>query len=76
MGEAELANESRASELLAVNDALDELQEHNPQAAELIKLRFFAGIGHQEAAEMLGISRRAADRLWATSRANRFAFGT
>lgn len=56
-------------ELLAINDALDELEQHDPQAAQLVKLRFFAGFGHQEAAEMLGIGRRAADRLWATAKA-------
>lgn len=69
LNEAELANQSRADELLAVSEALDELRQHDAEAAELIKLRFFAGFGHQEAAEVLGISRRAADRLWATGRA-------
>ena len=65
----QVADESRDEEILAVNEALEELQSHDPQAAELIKLRFFAGCGHQEAAEILGISRRVADRLWATARA-------
>lgn len=69
LSEAELADQSQADELLAVSEALDELQQYDTQAAELIKLRFFAGCAHQEAAEMLGITRRAADRLWATGRA-------
>jgi RNA polymerase sigma factor (TIGR02999 family) len=55
-------------ELLAVHDALDELERHDPQAAALVKLRFFAGFEHQQAAEMLGLSRRAADRLWLLAR--------
>ncbi len=69
VNEADLAERSQADELLAIDEALDELAQHDPQAAELVKLRFFAGFGHQEAAEMLGITRRAADRLWATARA-------
>jgi DNA-directed RNA polymerase specialized sigma24 family protein len=55
--------------LLALDDALDELERHDSQAAALVKLRYFAGLGHQEAAEALGIGRRAADRLWALARA-------
>ena len=73
LSESELASESKLDHLLAINDALDDLQQHDSQAAELIKLRFFAGFGHQEAAEMLGITRRAADRLWATARAWMYA---
>jgi RNA polymerase sigma factor (TIGR02999 family) len=58
----------RLDEILAVHDALDELERHDAQAAVLLKLRFFAGFEHQEAAEMLGLSRRAADRLWLLAR--------
>ncbi len=61
--------DGREAELLAVNDALTEFERHDPQAAGLVKLRYFAGLTHQEAAEVLGISRRAADRLWALARA-------
>jgi DNA-directed RNA polymerase specialized sigma24 family protein len=35
----------------------------------LVKLRYFVGLSHQDAAEALGIGRRAADRLWALARA-------
>ncbi len=58
----------RLDEVLAVHEALDELVRHDAQAAALVKLRFFAGLGHQEAAGVLGISRRAADRLWLLAR--------
>src|SRR5207249_5611998 len=54
--------------LLEVDEALSALEQHDAQAARLVKLRYFAGLGHQEAAEALGISRRAADRLWALAR--------
>ncbi|MFO0808949.1 MAG: ECF-type sigma factor [Gemmataceae bacterium] len=63
-----LADDDRADELFAVHDALDELERHDPQAAALVKLRFFAGFGHEEAAAMLGLGRRAADRLWLLAR--------
>jgi RNA polymerase sigma factor (sigma-70 family) len=59
-----LASEDRDEELLAVHTALDRLEQHDPQAAQLVKLRYFVGMQHQEAADTLGISRRAADRLW------------
>jgi DNA-directed RNA polymerase specialized sigma24 family protein len=63
-----LIAEDRLDELLAVHEALDELERHDPRAAALVKLHFFAGFEHQEAADMLGLSRRAADRLWLLAR--------
>jgi RNA polymerase sigma factor (TIGR02999 family) len=60
--------DDRVDELLAVDEALDELERHDAQAAALVKLRFFAGFEHQQAAEMLGLSRRAADRIWLLAR--------
>jgi RNA polymerase sigma factor (TIGR02999 family) len=56
-------------DLLALDEALGELEQHDPQAAGLVKLRYFSGLSHQEAAEALGISRRVADRLWAVAKA-------
>jgi len=64
-----VAVNDRSHDLLAINEALEELGRHDPQAAELVTLRYFAGLGHQQAAEVLGISRRAADRLWTLARA-------
>ncbi len=63
-----LVADDRVDELLDVHDALDQLERHEPQAAALVKLRFFAGFEHQEAAEILGLGRRAADRLWLLAR--------
>jgi RNA polymerase sigma factor (TIGR02999 family) len=63
------ADDGREAELLALDDALTEFEQHDAQAAQLVKLRYFAGLTHQEAAEALGIGRRAADRLWALARA-------
>jgi DNA-directed RNA polymerase specialized sigma24 family protein len=60
--------DERMDDLLDVHEALDELERDDPQAAALVKLRFFAGFEHQEAAEILGLSRRAADRVWLLAR--------
>lgn len=61
--------EEHPEELLALDEALTELEEHDAEAAKLVKLRFFAGFTHQDAAEQMGVSRRAADRLWTLARA-------
>jgi RNA polymerase sigma factor (TIGR02999 family) len=63
------APEARSDDLVALDEALSRLERHDPDAARLVKLRYFAGLSHQEAAEALGISRGAADRLWALGRA-------
>ncbi len=57
--------EPPADELLALDEALGQLAQEDPVKAELVKLRCFAGLSHQEAAEALGISRATADRYWA-----------
>jgi RNA polymerase sigma factor (TIGR02999 family) len=54
-----------ADELLALNDALDQLAAEDPKKADLVKLRYFSGLSVQEAADVLGISRATADRYWA-----------
>jgi RNA polymerase sigma factor (TIGR02999 family) len=65
----QIAAPERSDELLALDDALIGLVESDPQAAELVKLRYFAGLTMSEAAETLGIPPRSADRLWAFARA-------
>ena len=61
--------ETSDERLVILDEALAELERHDAQAAALVKLRYFAGLGHQESADALGIGRRAADRLWALARA-------
>src|SRR5262249_41699593 len=56
-------------ELLAVDEALDRLQTLDPPKAELVKLRYFAGMTIPEAAQALGISLPTANRYWAYARA-------
>jgi RNA polymerase sigma factor (TIGR02999 family) len=67
--QASAGDDGREAELLALDDALTELELHDAQAARLVKLRYFAGLSHPHAAQALGVSRRAADRLWALARA-------
>jgi RNA polymerase sigma factor (TIGR02999 family) len=57
------------STVLAVSEALDRLAAEDPQCAELIKLRFFAGLPNVEAARILGMAERTAKRTWAYARA-------
>jgi RNA polymerase sigma factor (TIGR02999 family) len=54
--------------MLALDEALKRLIEESPEAVRLVELRYFAGFGHEEAAKLMGISRRAADGLWAYAR--------
>lgn len=56
-------------ELLAVNDALDQLAAKDSQAAELVKLRYFVGMTMEQAASAMGMAPRSAERLWAYARA-------
>jgi RNA polymerase sigma factor (TIGR02999 family) len=58
-----------SDDLVALDEALTRLERHDADAARLVKLRYFAGLSHQEAADALGVSRGAADRLWALARA-------
>lgn len=56
-------------QLLAVDEALEALSRQDPQAAQLVKLRFFIGLPHREAAEILGLSHTKADRTWLFAKA-------
>ena len=55
-------------DLLGLDEALDRLAQDYPAAAELVKLRFFAGMTLAEAADALGLSDRTADRYWVFAR--------
>jgi RNA polymerase sigma factor (TIGR02999 family) len=60
---------SPAEDVLDLNDALDCLAAEDAQAAQFVKLRYFAGLSVEEAAEMVGLSRSAACEHWAYARA-------
>ena len=65
----DLPGDGPDSDLLALDEALGELEGHDPTAAALVKLRYFSGFTHTDAAELLGLTRRQADGLWAVARA-------
>ena len=65
----QLGNSFQTDDLLDLNDALECLAVEDPQAAQFVKLRSFAGLSIEEAAEMVGLSRSAACAHWAYARA-------
>jgi RNA polymerase sigma factor (TIGR02999 family) len=65
--------DSRDDELLHVHHALEDLAAESPIKAELVKLRYFAGLSHQQAADVLGLSRATADRYWAYAKSYLYA---
>jgi RNA polymerase sigma factor (TIGR02999 family) len=69
LGEVEVGPDLPRDDILAVDEALDRLAAEDRPKAELVKLRFFAGLSLEEAAECLGISRATAARHWAYARA-------
>jgi len=69
LDEVDLAVETDDSSLLRIDEALQKLALDDPQCAELVKLRFFVGLGYEEAAQTLGISERTAKRSWEFARA-------
>ena len=68
LNESFVADQNKSDEILAVHEALDELQAHDAEAAKLVKLRYFVGMRHAEVAQVMGISKRSADRLWLIAR--------
>ncbi len=64
-----VADQASDEELVAIDDALQELARRNGPCAELVKLRFFTGLTLDEAAAAMGIARRTANRYWAFARA-------
>ncbi len=69
LGAAEPVALPLSLDVLALDEALTRLAGEDVAKAELVKLRFFAGLGVAEAAQVLGISRATADRHWAYARA-------
>jgi len=65
----ELAVDADDDTLLQLDEALAQLERQHPERAQLVKLRFFGGLGLREAAEAMGISPATAKRHWAFARA-------
>jgi RNA polymerase sigma factor (TIGR02999 family) len=69
LSDVDPAAEIPVEELLAMNEALDRFSQVEPVKAELVKLRYFAGLTEEESAAALGISRPTASRYWSYARA-------
>jgi RNA polymerase sigma factor (TIGR02999 family) len=69
LSDVDLAAESTSQQLLDMDEALERFSTLEPVKAELVKLRYFAGLSEEDAAAALGISRATASRYWNYSRA-------
>lgn len=65
----DMIEDERVEDVLRVDCALERLATVDPQAADLVKLRFFVGLSLRDVAAALGIPRRTADRIWAYAKA-------
>jgi RNA polymerase sigma factor (TIGR02999 family) len=68
LDQIDLSIEEPLDDLLALDEALRKLAQQDPTCAELVKLRFFVGLTLEQAADVLGLSRRTVDRTWAFAR--------
>ena len=69
LSQVDVAMASDDDMVIAVSEAMDRLALHDAPGAELIRLRFFAGLTNAEAGELLGLPERTAKRTWAYARA-------
>jgi RNA polymerase sigma factor (TIGR02999 family) len=77
LADADPGYRAHDDEILAVDDALQQLAAEDPQAARLVQLRYFGGLSVEEAAQHLGIARSTAYQHWAYARASlRLKLGT
>jgi RNA polymerase sigma factor (TIGR02999 family) len=69
MDVADVEDHCSSDEILQVHELLDQLAEIDPESAELVKLRFFAGLTQKQSAEILGLTKHAAEESWTFARA-------
>ncbi len=69
LDDADVAIEGSSTDIIALDEALAKLAEEDPIKADLVKLRYFAGLTIEQAAKILEISRATADRYWSYARA-------
>lgn len=66
--EIDVAEGMQDEHLLAVNEALQQLEREDPQRAEVVKMRFFSGLENEEIAALLGVNEKTVRRHWAVAR--------
>jgi RNA polymerase sigma factor (TIGR02999 family) len=64
-----IVSQDKSSELLALNDALDELAKIDPEKARIVELRYFGGLSIEETAEVIGVSVPTVNRHWKMAKA-------
>jgi RNA polymerase sigma factor (TIGR02999 family) len=69
LDDADVVSTAAPDELLVIDEAIAKLAAEDPQAAQLVRLRYFAGLSVEEAAEMSGLSRSSAYEHWSYARA-------
>jgi RNA polymerase sigma factor (TIGR02999 family) len=72
IGEADLIHASQDDRVLLINEVLERLEKENPQAAQIITLKFFGGLTNREIVEALGIPERSVERRWSYAKATLF----
>jgi|ERR1051326_307003 RNA polymerase sigma factor (TIGR02999 family) len=69
LDEVMVISQQRAAEVVALDEALKQMAEIDPQQARIVELRFFGGLTIEEAAEVMGLSPATIKREWATAKA-------
>jgi len=69
LSEMDLPAETPDGRVLLINEALERLRAENPEAAQLVSMKFFAGMTNQEVAENLEVTERTVERRWAFAKA-------
>jgi RNA polymerase sigma-70 factor (ECF subfamily) len=69
LDEAALVTETRSEELLALDEALEELAVQDPRKSQIVELRYFGGLTVEETAEFLKLSQRTVEREWNMAKA-------
>ncbi len=72
IGDIDLVEATPDDRVLLINEVLDRMEKTNPQAAQLITLKFFGGLTNREIVEALGIPERSVERRWSYAKATLF----
>ncbi|MEO7100536.1 MAG: ECF-type sigma factor [Luteolibacter sp.] len=72
IGDTDLAHASQDDRVLLINEVLDRLEKDNPQAAQIITMKFFGGLTNREIVEALGVPERSVERRWTYAKATLF----
>ena len=72
LNDIELAQTTPDDNVILINEALQQLEQEDPEQARVVVLKFFGGLSNREVAESLGVSERTIDRHWACAKARLF----